>query len=109
MSTEKTKTARPRKSKNTAHEDGGDLLADCRACGKWDEVKGRMRLAEVIGKTVDWMQKRIKDKDFKPTVAEYLKLVQMEQELEQKEADTEGLKEIKVTWVEPAAISKPES
>jgi hypothetical protein len=42
------------------------------------------------------IEDRINAKDFKPTMADYLKLLQMEIQLEQEE-----VKEIKVTWVEP--------
>jgi hypothetical protein len=49
------------------------------------------------------MESRIKAQEVKPSVAEYLKLLQIEQELEQ-----ESPKEIKVTWVEPGTITSVE-
>jgi hypothetical protein len=49
------------------------------------------------------METRIEAKELKPTVAEYLKLLQIEQELDQ-----ESPKEIKVTWVEPGTITSVE-
>ncbi|SRR5579883_1336309 len=100
---------RGKKPKKEVKATEGDLLAECRACGKWEEVKGRMRVAEVLAQSVNAVQDRIKNGDFKPTVAEYLKLVQMEQELEEKESQADGPKEIKVTWVEPPPPTpKPE-
>ncbi|HLK66878.1 MAG TPA: hypothetical protein VKU19_25770 [Bryobacteraceae bacterium] len=43
------------------------------------------------------------DRDFKPTIGEYLKLMQLEQE-----AELQDTKEIKVTWVDPAGSSVSE-
>jgi hypothetical protein len=76
---------------------------DCRDCERWNDVKERVRVSESLEKAIKAVETKIKDKDFKPTVAEYLKLIQMEKELKQDDA-----KEIKVTWVEPAAKSEPE-
>jgi len=84
-----------------------DIFANCRKCKKWEQVKSRMRVAEALVKSVDSVHERIKNGNFNPTVGEYLKLVQMEQELEQKEDAADGPKEIKVTWVEAPVESKP--
>ena len=46
---------------------------------------------------------RVKSKEFKLTLGDYLKLLQLEKELEDA-----GPKEIKVTWIDPAITSKPE-
>ena len=94
----------PKKASGTDEDE--DILADCRVCDKWDEVKGRLRVAELLAKSVESVQKRIDAGEFKPTVAEYLKLVQMEQELERQAAEADGPREIKVTWVEPPAEPK---
>ena len=72
---------------------------DCRKCGHWQEIKQRLRVAELLDKAIKKLEKRLEDADFKPTVADYLKLLQVEQELEQ---GADEVKEIKVTWVEPA-------
>jgi hypothetical protein len=42
------------------------------------------------------MEGKLKDVDFKPSLADFLRLVQLENETEEEEP-----KEIKVTWVEP--------
>jgi len=76
---------------------------DCRDCERWNEVKGRVRVSEALQKAIEAAETKIRSEDFKPTIAEYLKLVQLEKELEQDDA-----KEIRVTWVEPAVTSEPE-
>jgi hypothetical protein len=56
----------------------------------------RIRLADLLDKAIVGIEERFKAKDFKATMGDYLKLLQMEIELEQEE-----VREIKVTWVEP--------
>jgi hypothetical protein len=56
----------------------------------------RIRISDLLDKAIVGIEDRFKAKDFKPTMGDYLKLLQMEIELEQEE-----VKEIKVTWVEP--------
>jgi len=70
---------------------------DCRACGLWDEVKERVRITELLENAIEKMGDKLKAQDFKPSLADYLKLMQLE-----KEFDQEQVKEIKVTWVAPA-------
>ena len=55
------------------------------------------RVAELLDKTIAKFEKNFAD-DPNPSLAEYLKLVQLKKELDE---DTEAAKEIKVTWVEP--------
>lgn len=76
---------------------------DCRDCENWSQVQERVRVSEALEKAIKAVETKIKSKDFKPTMAEYLKLIQLEKELKQ-----ESAKEIKVTWVEPAEKSEPE-
>jgi len=76
---------------------------DCRNCDRWNYIKDRVRVSEALEKAIKAVETKITAKDFKPTMAEYLKLIQMEKELAQDDA-----KEIKVTWVEPAVKSEPE-
>jgi hypothetical protein len=52
-----------------------------------------------LDKAIAGIEDRFKSTDFKPTMGDYLKLLQMEIELEQEE-----VREIKVTWVEPPVI-----
>jgi hypothetical protein len=56
----------------------------------------RVRISDLLDKAIVGIEERITAKDFKPTMGDYLKLLQMEIELEQEE-----IREIKVTWVEP--------
>ena len=57
----------------------------------------RIRIADLLDKAIVGIEDRFKAQDFKPTMGDYLKLLQMEIELEQEE-----VREIKVTWVEPS-------
>ena len=75
----------------------------CEECSSWKDIKQRIKIANLLESVIGGIEKRIEEKDLKPTMAEYLKLLQMEQEFEQ-----ESPKEIKVTWVEPATISSGE-
>ncbi len=63
----------------------------------------RVRISDLLGKAITGIEERFAAKDYKPTMADYFKLLQMEIELEQEET-----REIKVTWVEPTATSDSE-
>jgi hypothetical protein len=56
------------------------------------------RLPDLVRKALGAFEKRLNDENFKPTLAEYLKLLQFEQEVTQED---ELPREITVTWVEP--------
>jgi hypothetical protein len=60
----------------------------------------RIRISDLLDKAIVGIEDRFKAKDFKPTMGDYLKLLQMEIDLEQEE-----IREIKVTWVEPSVTS----
>ena len=60
----------------------------------------RARVSETLDRAIKSVEERIQANDFKPTIAEFLKLVQLSKELAQDDG-----KEIRVTWVEPAAAS----
>lgn len=75
----------------------------CRDCERWPEIKSQLHLAELLTKTIEDLGERVKAKDFKLTLGDYLKLLQLEKEMEE-----DGPKEIKVTWVDPAGMSEPE-
>jgi hypothetical protein len=72
----------------------------CEECGRWKSMRQKVRVGELLGTAIEKLKQRFEEKDFKPSVADYLKLVEMEEQLEQ---GAEAIKEIKVTWVEPAA------
>jgi hypothetical protein len=67
-------------------------------CPKCDRaaMKGTLRISELLATMIQKFEDRLKSDDFKPTLGDYLKLLQMEQEIEQ-----ESPKEVKVTWVDP--------
>jgi hypothetical protein len=77
----------------------------CRDCPEWQTMRQKLRVSELLVKAIEGFESRMKAQDFKPTVAEYLKLLQMEQEMD---ATEDKPKEIKVTWVDPALMSEPE-
>ncbi len=74
---------------------------ECRDCSRWAELKEKIRIAELLASAIKMLEEKLKADDFKPSIADYLKLVQLEQELDREEA-----KEIKVTWVEPEPTSQ---
>ena len=84
-----------------AKKNAGDKAPkDCRDCERWKQMKEKIRIAQLLEVAITKMEKKLETDEFKPTVGDFLKLMQLEQELEQGEA-----KEIKVTWVEPAATT----
>jgi hypothetical protein len=75
-------------------------LKSCQECEHWAEVRNKLRVGGVLETVIKQMEGKLKEPEFKPSLADFLKLVQMEKELEE-----ETPKEIKVTWVEPAGSS----
>jgi hypothetical protein len=79
---------------------GGDMSATkntrCRGCEHWREVQERVRTRELLQNAIDKIQTKLESEEFKPSIGDYVKLMQMEKEVEQ-----EDIKEITVTWVEP--------
>ncbi len=57
---------------------------------------------KLLTDTVEKMEAKLQSEDFKPTIGDFLKLVQIEKEFGQEMA-----REIKVTWVETPAESEP--
>jgi len=76
----------------------------CEGCKRWKEVKSKMRIAELLGKAAESFTATKEEGEFKPTLAEYLKLIQLEKEFEE-----DDIKEIKVKWVEPAVRARRKS
>jgi hypothetical protein len=73
---------------------------NCRQCSRWAVVRRQMNIASILGKAAKTFEST--NGKFQPTVAEYLKLVQIEQEYEK---DLNPPEEIQVTWVEPPTES----
>jgi urease gamma subunit len=72
----------------------------CQKCEHWAEVKNKLRVGSILAKVIENMEEKLKTEEFKPSLADYLKLVQLEKDFEGGET-----KEIKVTWVEPVKSS----
>ena len=72
----------------------------CQECEHWTEVKNKLRVGKVLEDVLTKMEEQLKTNEFKPSLGDYLKLVQLE-----KEVGDEAPKEIKVTWVEPVKPS----
>ena len=68
----------------------------CQDCEHWTEVRNKLRVSGVLMNVITKMEEKLKAEEFKPSLADYLKLVQMEKEIGEEET-----KEIRVTWIEP--------
>ena len=68
----------------------------CEDCEHWKEVSNKLRVGLLLDSVMTKMEEKLGTAEFKPTLTDYLKLVQW-----QKEGGEELVKEIKVTWVEP--------
>jgi hypothetical protein len=77
---------------------------DCKECSNWEAIREHVRVQELLDKAIASYDQKLQDKDFKPTIAEYLKLLQLEKELEDELLDTE----VQVTWVGPNTVLQEE-
>jgi hypothetical protein len=73
---------------------------DCKQCSNWEAIREHVRVSELLDKAIASYDEKLKDTEFKPTIAEYLKLLQLEKELEDELQDTE----VQVTWVGPDIV-----
>jgi hypothetical protein len=73
----------------------------CEECPRWKEVKDRIRVSTILSEALKRFGEKLKENDFKASVGDYLKLMELEREFE-----NETAKEIRVSWIEPAAESK---
>jgi uncharacterized protein YhaN len=55
------------------------------------------RISDLLDTALSRFEARVAMEDFYPSVADYLKLMQLKKELEE---EVEAIREIKVTWVE---------
>jgi len=74
----------------------------CRDCENWQKVSKKVRVNELVEDAIAQFDAKIKKAGFEPTVAEYVKLLQLGQELGQEDE----AREIKVTWVGPNETSE---
>jgi hypothetical protein len=77
----------------------------CKECGHGGEVNKKIRVHELLEKTLAAFEAKIMKSDYEPTVAEYIKLLQLGREMGQEDEP----KEIKVTWVVPNSTSESET
>jgi hypothetical protein len=61
--------------------------------GQEEESPGK---AQSVKEAIRLFEQKMRDGEMKPTVGEYIRLLELEKAL-----DVEEIKEIKVTWVEP--------
>jgi hypothetical protein len=71
----------------------------CQACEHWAEVRSKLRVGDVLKVVIQKMERSLEETEFKASLGDYLKLVQIEKEV----GGDDDLKEIKVTWVQPDA------
>ena len=72
----------------------------CQECEHWTEVRDKLRVGDVLTSVVKKLEDQLTATEFKPSLADFLRLVQLEKEIGEEEP-----KEIKVTWVEPVKSS----
>jgi len=93
--------------------DGGEIqeseraIEECDEQDDWEELKERVRVAKLLDGMIGKMEAKLTHQEFKPTVADYLKLLQIEKEVEEKELEGKP-REITVTWVDPEETSAGE-
>jgi hypothetical protein len=68
----------------------------CQECEHWAAVNNKLRVVKVLTSVIEKMEGKLGAEEFKPSLADYMRLVQLEKELGE-----EAPQEIKVTWVEP--------
>jgi len=61
----------------------------------------KLRIEQLVTDAIGGIEKRLKDEKTPPTIGDYLKVMQLQKELEEEQP-----KEIKVTWVTPEPESK---
>jgi hypothetical protein len=72
----------------------------CSGCKKLKDLSRRVRISSFLEKAIQDIEGKLDSKDLKPSMTDYMKLLQLEREL-----DHDSPKEIKVTWVEPETES----
>ena len=71
----------------------------CRECEHWERVSEKVRVHELLERTIERFETKIQEMKYEPTVSEYVKLLQLKREMGQEDDP----KEIIVTWVGPNA------
>ena len=76
----------------------------CKECERWAEISDKFRVHQLLEQTIEKFEAKITKQEYEPTVAEYVKLLQLGREIGLEDEP----KEIKVTWVGPIETSNSE-
>ncbi|MDR3700213.1 MAG: hypothetical protein P4L56_11290 [Candidatus Sulfopaludibacter sp.] len=76
---------------------------DCKECIHWDQVEQRVRVRSVLTSMVDKLEEKVIAGDFKPTVADFLRTLEADQNLE---GVNEGPTEYIVRWEDLSPTSQ---
>jgi len=79
-----------------------DPLRECKKCQHWYEIREHARVSVLLKDAVTKYEEKLNTHGFKPTLAEFLKLLQLEKEIE----DETQQKETHVLWVETQTESE---
>ena len=85
--------------KTTNKKIGTTALKTCTECKHWKDLKNNTRVAQVLREVIHNNGSKLAGAEV--SLAEFLKLVQLE-----KEFDQEPAKEIDVTWTDPSEESE---
>lgn len=81
---------------------GEVMPEDCRTCTHWDRVEQRMRVRELLTSMVDKLESRIEGDDFKASVGDFLKVLEIDKEM--RGPDEAG--EMTVRWEDAGEIRR---
>jgi hypothetical protein len=69
----------------------------CEKCGRTNKGTRKKKAAALVDQVLSKIEEQIEAQTLKPTVGDYLRLLQYREEMQEGEVP----REIKVTWVEP--------
>ena len=79
--------------------------APAKRAGRKEAKSGKRRKASaMVERVLKQIESRIEAADLKPTVGDYLRLLQFREEIQEEEHEA---REIRVTWVEPGSEQEP--
>lgn len=84
------------------NREDGSIPADCKDCEHWSSVKDRVRIHSVLTSMAGKIEEKVTADEFKPTVGDFLKVVELERAWD----TNEGSKEIVARWADPALVLK---
>lgn len=89
--------------KRTDNERDEVGLDTCDDGEQWPDIKHqRLRLAKLLRAACDGLEARLAtNESLKPSLGDYLRLIQVAWEMEKETDNDDGPREIRVTWVDP--------